>query len=46
MQNPKKGEVYNIGGGRVSNCSVLEAIELGEKILNKTLKYKISKFNR
>jgi CDP-paratose 2-epimerase len=25
---PRKGEVYNIGGGRHSNCSVLEAIDL------------------
>jgi CDP-paratose 2-epimerase len=25
-KNPKKGEVYNIGGGRYSNCSILEAI--------------------
>ena len=25
-KKPKKGEVYNIGGGRYSNCSILEAI--------------------
>tara|TARA_B100001564_G_C20661363_1_gene681687 strand:- start:834 stop:1922 length:1089 start_codon:yes stop_codon:yes gene_type:complete len=46
MKKPKKGEVYNIGGGRESNCSVLEAIELGENILNKSLKYNISELNR
>ena len=27
-QNPKIGEVYNIGGGIYSNCSMLEAIEM------------------
>lgn len=26
--NPKKGTVYNIGGGRYANCSVLEAVDL------------------
>jgi CDP-paratose 2-epimerase len=29
---PRKGEVYNIGGGRQSNCSVLEAIGLCQEI--------------
>lgn len=32
--NPRSGEVYNMGGGSESNCSVLEAIELAEKLLN------------
>ena len=31
-QNPRPGEVYNIGGGRFSNCSVLEAISLCEQL--------------
>jgi CDP-paratose 2-epimerase len=30
------GEAYNIGGGRKSNNSILEAIKITEKILNKT----------
>ncbi len=34
-KNPKKGEVYNIGGSRYSNISILEAIEKIEKILGK-----------
>lgn len=29
---PRVGEVYNIGGGRASNCSMLEAIALCEEI--------------
>ena len=31
FKNPRKGEVYNIGGGRFSNCSIIEAIEYIEK---------------
>lgn len=34
-QNPKKGEVYNIGGGRHANTSIIEAIHKIEKILSK-----------
>lgn len=30
---PRAAEVYNIGGGRFSNCSVLEAIEICEAIV-------------
>ena len=29
---PRSGEVYNIGGGRFSNCSMVEAITLCERI--------------
>jgi CDP-paratose 2-epimerase len=32
FRNPRSGEVYNIGGGRESNCSMLEAIALCEQI--------------
>jgi len=38
--SPKCGEVYNLGGGRFSNISILEAIELIEKISRKKLKYR------
>ena len=40
-KKPKCGEIYNIGGGRYSNCSVIEAINyIKEKIdLNIKLKY-------
>ena len=38
-KNPKYGEVYNIGGGLYSNCSILEAIKLGENIANKKLNF-------
>ena|SRR3990167_6043522 len=32
FQKPRPGEVYNIGGGWKSNCSVLEAIEMIEDV--------------
>jgi CDP-paratose 2-epimerase len=45
-QNPRAGEVYNAGGGRHSNCSMLEAIDEIEFISGKKLKYSISEDNR
>ena len=30
-KKPTIGEVYNIGGGRFSNCSILEAISYVQK---------------
>ena len=44
--NPKNGEVYNIGGSRFANVSVLEAIELCEKISGKKLNVEYSDENR
>ena len=34
FKKPKTGEVYNIGGGRFSNCSILEAINIIETLTN------------
>ena len=45
-KKPKYGEVYNMGGGRYSNCSVLEALDIVEKLKNKKIKKKIIKKNR
>jgi CDP-paratose 2-epimerase len=45
-QSPKYGEVYNAGGGRFSNCSMLEAINISEKITGKKLNYSYSNENR
>ena len=39
-KKPKKGEIYNIGGGRYSNCSILEALQIVEKIKNIKIKKK------
>ncbi len=45
-QNPRSGEVYNIGGSRFSNCSMLEAINLCEEICGKKLNYEYVDQNR
>lgn len=46
FRNPRKGEVYNIGGSRHSNISILEAIALIEKISGNKLSYSILDQNR
>jgi len=43
FKKPTKGEVYNIGGGRYSNCSILEALNLVEDIANISIKKNIIK---
>ncbi|MDP3042914.1 MAG: NAD-dependent epimerase/dehydratase family protein [bacterium] len=45
-QNPRCGEVYNAGGGRQSNISMLEAIEKIEKFLGKKAEYEYAEQNR
>ena len=45
-KKPKKGVVYNIGGGRYSNCSILEAISEIEQISKIKIKKNIVKENR
>ena len=46
FKKPRTGEVYNIGGGRMSNCSILEALEIVEKLTGTTIKTKYIKQNR
>ena len=45
-QNPRQGEVYNMGGSRHSNISMLEAIEKVEKLLGKKAIYEYKDDNR
>jgi CDP-paratose 2-epimerase len=45
-RNPRQGEVYNMGGGRRSNCSMLEAISLCEKLSGRTLQWSYEETNR
>jgi CDP-paratose 2-epimerase len=40
--NPRVAAVYNLGGGRESNCSMLEAIELCEEIAESELDWVLS----
>jgi CDP-paratose 2-epimerase len=46
FKRPGCGEVYNIGGGRSSNCSMLEAIQLCEGITGKRFNSKYVDENR
>jgi CDP-paratose 2-epimerase len=39
--NPRCAAVYNLGGGRESNCSMLEAISMCEDITGRTLEWDI-----
>ncbi len=45
-KKPKKGAIYNLGGGRENSCSVLEAIKLIEKESKIKFNYTVSKKNR
>jgi len=45
-QQPRVAEVYNIGGGRFSNCSMLEAIAMSEELVGKKLNWTYADTNR
>jgi len=45
-KKPRKGEVYNIGGCRYSNCSIIEALNYIEKKIGIKIKRIIKKENR
>ena len=40
IQNPRVGEVYNIGGGKDNSISILEAFSLIESISGKAMRFK------
>ena len=42
FQKPIAGAVYNMGGSRHSNCSMLEAIDATEKLCGRELNYELS----
>ena len=46
IRAPRIGEVYNIGGSRHSNCSILEAIEFCEEISGHKLTWSYSETSR
>ncbi|MEO7318683.1 MAG: NAD-dependent epimerase/dehydratase family protein, partial [Chthoniobacteraceae bacterium] len=46
FQNPRAGEVYNLGGSRHSNCSMLEAIEVCEELSGRKLDWSYVEDNR
>ncbi|AGY60520.1 NAD-dependent epimerase/dehydratase family protein [Gloeobacter kilaueensis] len=45
-RRPRAGEVYNIGGSRHSNCSMLEAIAICEDLAGRKLSYTYTDDNR
>ena len=45
-KKPRQGEIYNTGGGRFSNCSILEAISIVEDLSNIQIKRHIFNKNR
>ena len=46
IEKPRVGEVYNLGGGRHSNCSMREAIQLCEEISGRRLTWTYEEDNR
>src|SRR5438445_4450821 len=46
IRAPRAGEVYNIGGSRHSNCSMLEAIALSEERSGRKLTWSYEETNR
>lgn len=45
-QAPRSGEVYNIGGSRHSNCSMLEAVRMCEALTGRPMNTSYSETNR
>lgn len=46
IRNPRKGEVYNIGGGKDNSISILEAFALAESLSGKKMNYTYTDTNR
>jgi CDP-paratose 2-epimerase len=46
IEAPRAAEIYNIGGGRFCNCSILEAIALCEEISGRKLTWNYEETNR
>jgi CDP-paratose 2-epimerase len=46
FRKPRSGEVYNIGGGRHANCSMLEAIAICEELTGRPMNWSYADENR
>jgi CDP-paratose 2-epimerase len=45
-QKPRAGAVYNIGGSRHSNCSMIEAIRIAEQLTGQKMQYELTDQHR
>jgi CDP-paratose 2-epimerase len=45
-QEPRNGEVYNLGGGRGNSCSILEAFDYAEQLSNQKMQFEYVDKNR
>jgi CDP-paratose 2-epimerase len=46
VNNPRVGEVYNLGGGKENSCSILEAFALAKQVSGKDQSYLMLEANR
>jgi len=46
IEAPRAGEVYNLGGGRESNASILECFEMIEAVSNRKVSWRYDERNR
>ncbi len=46
FQNPRSGEVYNLGGGKSNSCSILEAFRMVEELSGKPQRWSYVEQNR
>lgn len=46
IAGPRSGEVYNLGGGKVNTCSILEAFQMASSITGQEMKYEYVDENR
>ena len=45
-QAPRRGEVYNIGGGKANSCSITEAFVMVQSVTGKRMKWRYDERNR
>lgn len=46
LRNPRIAEVYNMGGGRYTNCSMIEAIDLCERFVGRRMNWSYNDTSR
>lgn len=46
INNPRSGEVYNLGGGKGNTCSILEAFDIVASLSGKAMRYEYLDKNR